>query len=212
MNEFILGLDLDGVCANFIEGFKPYIIEEFNLDESTLPEITEWGFHQWGVTDEQFFEVHRKACKNHIFRDLEIIDGCADALWRISDAGIWIRVITHRLIMNWQHEIIVTDTVAWLDKYKIPYRDLCFLGTKPQIEADAYVDDAPHNIKQLRAADNYAIVFDQPYNRHLEDPRALNWKEAEDLIFKEATKKKEIQNQLPGIDSGSARLDIKKEI
>ena len=28
----------------------------------------------------------------------------------------------------------------------IPYRDLCFLGAKPQVEADCYVEDAPHNV------------------------------------------------------------------
>ena len=40
--------------------------------------------------------------------------------------------------------------MTWLDQVGIPYRDLCFLGRKPEVEADAYVDDAPHNVAELR--------------------------------------------------------------
>ena len=60
----------------------------------------------------------------------------------------------------------VADTAAWLDIHKIPYRDLCFLGAKPQVEADAYIDDAPHNIEQLRAA-RPPILLDHPMERGL---------------------------------------------
>src|SRR3546814_1849883 len=69
------------------------------------------------------------------------IEGCAAALWRLSDAGVWIRLITHRLYVNWGHQEVVADTVAWLDEHGIPYRDLCFLGQKPEVQADVYVDD-----------------------------------------------------------------------
>ncbi len=52
---------------------------------------------------------------------------------------------------NWGHEKAVGDTAAWLDANRIPYRDLCFLGAKPEADANAYIDDAPHNVEQLRA-------------------------------------------------------------
>ena len=96
---------------------------------------------------------------------------------------MWIRLITHRLYANWGHAVAVADTVAWLDAHGIPYRDLCFLGQKPQVEADAYVDDAPHNIDALRAAGNTVIVFDQPYNPEVPGPRARSWPEVERLVL-----------------------------
>jgi len=65
---------------------------------------------------------------------------------------VWIRLITHRLYTNWGHAVAVADTVEWLDHHSIPYRDLCFLGDKPQVDAHAYVDDAPHNIEALRSS------------------------------------------------------------
>ena len=109
-----------------------------------------------------------------MFRTMPPVEGVAEALWRLSDAGVWIRLITHRLYANWGHAVAVGDTVAWLDEVGIPYRDLCFLGRKPEVEADAYVDDAPHNIEELRRAGNTVVVFDQPYNRHLDGPRAAH--------------------------------------
>ena len=77
-----------------------------------------------------------------MFRHMPPLPGVAESLWRLSDAGVWIRIITHRLCVNWGHAVAVADTVAWLDDTGIPYRDICFLGAKPEVEADCYVDDA----------------------------------------------------------------------
>ena len=128
-------------------------------------------------------------------------------LWRLSDLGVWIRIITHRLYVNWGHAVTVSDTVAWLDEHRIPYRDICFLGDKPQVGADAYIDDAPHNIDALRRAGQTVIVFDQPYNREFDAPRARNWLEVEELISELAARTSARQPQLPGLDAGAERLD-----
>ena len=118
-----------------------------------------------------------------MFRTMPVIEGAADAQWRLSDAGIWIRIITHRLYVHWWHDKAVADTAAWLDANQIPYRDLCFLGAKPQVEADAYIDDAPHNIEQLRSDGNTVISFAHPYNREITDgPRAESWNEVEEIV------------------------------
>ena len=143
-----------------------------------------------------------------MIRTMPVIAGAADALWRLSDAGIWIRIITHRLYVNWAHERAVGDTAAWLDEHTIPYRDLCFLGAKPEVQADAYIDDAPHNITALRALGNTVIVYDQPYNRDLVDgPRAHDWVEVESLVAElVADRFGQVALPLPGIDAGGARL------
>jgi 5'(3')-deoxyribonucleotidase len=111
--------------------------------------------------------------------------------------------------VHWGHEKAVADTAAWLDANKIPYRDLCFLGAKPQVEADAYIDDAPHNIAQLRSAGNTVIAFEQPYNRDIDDgPRARSWGEVEEIVTDLAAEHLgQLQAQLPGIDAGADRLD-----
>ena len=140
-----------------------------------------------------------------MFRDMAVIDGAAEALWRLSDAGVWIRIITHRLYVNWGHQIAVTDTVDWLDRARIPYRDLCFLGAKPQVEANLYIDDSPANVSALRGAGNEVIVFDQPYNQELRSPRATSWLDVEEIVLERFTEWSGIhgvQPTLPGVTEG----------
>jgi len=181
--EFVLGVDLDGVCGDHATAFREVVALERGVDPETLPPQQSWNFHEWGLTDETFDALHRRAILDHrMFRSMPAIEGVAEALWRLSDAGCWIRLITHRLYTNWGHAVAVADTVAWLDDVGIPYRDLCFLGRKPEVEADAYVDDAPHNVLELRRAGNPVIVFDQPYNQELDGLRAHSWPEVERLV------------------------------
>lgn len=211
MNErqFILGVDLDGVVANHTERFREIMAEVRGVDPETMPLDRSWDFHEWGFGPEDYARYHRIAVMEYdMFRTMTIVEGAADALWRLSDAGVWIRIITHRLYVHWGHEKAVADTAAWLDIHKVPYRDLCFLGAKPQVEANAYIDDAPHNIEQLRAAGNTVIAFDQPYNRSLPgEPRARNWTEVEAIVAAlVAEHVGGVELQLPGIDAGADRL------
>lgn len=207
-DQFILGVDLDGVVANHTTRFREIVAEIHGVAPETYPLERGWDFAEWGFGPGEYADYHRIAVLDHaMFATMPVIDGAADTLWRLSDAGIWIRVITHRLYMNWGHGTAVGETALWLDKHRIPYRDLCFLGAKPEVQADAYIDDAPHNIEQLRAAGNDVIVFDQPYNRGLPGPRASRWEEVEEIVTDLAAQHLgAFEAQLPGIDAGSDRL------
>jgi 5'-nucleotidase len=210
--EFIFGVDLDGVVGDHTRRFRDIVAEMRGVDPESLPLERSWNFGEWGIEDD-YDDYHRAAVVEYdMFRTMPVVDGAADALWRLSDAGIWIRIITHRLYVHWGHEKAVADTAAWLDTHRIPYRDLCFLGAKPQVEADAYIDDAPHNIEGLRAAGNTVIVFDQSYNRSItEGPRAANWAEVEEIVTELAAGRLgRIEPQLPGIDAGSDRIERRR--
>lgn len=211
--QFILGVDLDGVVANHTGRFREIMAEVRGVDLDTMPLERSWDFNEWGFGPDDYAQYHRIAVMEHsMFRTMSVIEGAADVLWRLSDAGIWIRIITHRLYVHWGHEKAVADTAAWLDIHQIPYRDLCFLGAKPQVEADAYIDDAPHNIEQLRAAGNTVIAFTQSYNRDLDGPRADNWSEVEELVTElAAAHSGAIELQLPGIDAGADRITRRHE-
>lgn len=207
MNSFVFGVDLDGVCADYTIGFRAIVAKQLGVSPDSLPLERSWSFAEWGLSDEEYNEMHRFAVvEEHMMATLPVIEGCADALWRLSDAGAWIRIITHRLYVNWGHAAAVSDTVTWLDDAKIPYRDICFLGAKPQVEADVYIDDAPHNVEALRATGNPVIVFDQPYNRDVSGPRASNWGEVESIVMDLMAAKGAVQPQFPGFDAGADRL------
>lgn len=211
MAAFVLAVDLDGVCAQHTEAFRKIVAREKNISEDELPLLRSWSFVEWGFTEGEFEAMHRIAVQDYrMFRDIEPIQNCSEALWRLSDAGIWIRVVTHRLYTSWGHRVTVSDTVEWLDRQRIPYRDICFLADKSMVNADAYIEDAPHNIEAIRAVGGHVITFDQPYNRHLEGPRAHDWLEAEEMIVGlAAAHGSGVPRPLPGMDAGSERLDLR---
>ncbi len=173
----VLGVDLDGVCGDYEDAFRQVVARRRGLDPDQLqPQTTMDAYTEWGLTFEELQHLHRLAVvEDRIFRTMTPLDGVSEALWRLSDRGVWIRIITARLLFSGIHETSAADTAAWLDANAIPYRDLCFINTKPDVGADLYVDDSPGNVIALREAGRATIVFDQPYNRHLPGPRATTW-------------------------------------
>jgi 5'-nucleotidase len=205
---FILGVDLDGVCGDYTGALREVVAADRGVEPSALPLERSWDFHEWGLAPHEFDRLHQAAVLEHrIFRTMPAIEGAAEVLWRLSDAGVWIRIITHRLYVNWGHATAVADTVEWLDSANIPYRDLCFLGAKPQVEADCYIEDAPHNVAALRESGAHVIVFDQPYNAGVDGPRAKTWAEVEDLVSaRVADLGLGLQAPLPGLEDATNRL------
>jgi len=208
---FVFGVDLDGVCADYTAGFRDIVAAQLGVAPETLPLDRSWDFREWNFRPGDFERFHRIAVlQQRMFRTLPVVPGAPEALWRLSDAGIWIRIITHRLYVNWGHEIAISDTAAWLDTHRLPYRDICFLGAKPEVEADMYVDDAAHNVLGLRELGNNVIVFDQPYNRELAGPRAADWTQVEEIVLDAAARKGAVlHSPLPGLDPMVDRLDTR---
>jgi 5'(3')-deoxyribonucleotidase len=209
--DFVLGVDLDEVCGDYTVAFRAVVAAERGIDPDELPLDRSWNFQEWALAPDDFVRLHQSAVLEHrIFRTMPVVEGAADALWRLSDAGVWIRIITHRLYNNWGHAVAVGDTVAWLDAVGIPYRDLCFLGAKPQVEADCYIDDAPHNVHALRESGAHVIVFDRPYNHGIDGPRAATWTEVEALVADRVTALGlSLQTALPGFEDTPGRLQRK---
>lgn len=205
---FVFGVDLDGVCAQHTLAFRKIVAQEKGVPEESLTLECGWGFQEWGFEEGDFEAYHRRAVAEHrMLADMPAMPGASKALWRLSEAGVWIRIITHRLYTNWDHAIAAGDTAEWLDKAKIPYRDLCFVGGKSAVDAHVYIEDAPHNVEALRAEGRTVIVFDQPYNRDLDPPRATSWEEVEAMVYDElAAHQGAVQHQLPTFDPSTDRL------
>ena len=121
--QCVLGVDLDGVVADHTRRFREIVAERRGVDPESLPMDRSWDFHEWGFAPDEYDWLHKLAVTEYdMIRTMPVIEGAADVLWRLSDAGIWLRIITHRLYVNWGHERAVGDTAAWLDEHRIPYR------------------------------------------------------------------------------------------
>jgi beta-phosphoglucomutase-like phosphatase (HAD superfamily) len=185
-DEYVLGVDLDGVCADFYPALRPLVAEWLGRDLDDLPEDVSYGLPEWGLTSQEYARVHRWAVtERNLFGALPPIDGAAASLRRLSNEGIRIRIITHRLFIPHFHKAAIAQTVEWLDHHGFPYKDLCFMEEKGAVGAHLYVEDSPGNIDDLRAAGAQVLVFSNSTNRDKDPPRADNWPEVETFVLEQ---------------------------
>lgn len=181
----VLGLDVDGVIADYAGGLRPYAAADMGIVAESLPEqglydiVSAWNFDDYA----HYQRVHRAAVEDGLYGNLPLIPGAADAIRELSNAGVHVRIVTHRLFIGGQHARVVSDTVAWLEKHRIPYMSLCFTGLKDSVGAHAYVEDSPSNIAALRAEGWPVFVADQPYNRDVDGPRITDWSDGAGQIL-----------------------------
>jgi 5'(3')-deoxyribonucleotidase len=183
--QFVLGVDLDGVVADFYGGIRPIAAEWLGVPIESLTPTPSYGLTEWHLDSMGTYEdLHRFAVtQRNLFRNLQPMQGAAAALRRLSQAGVRIRIITHRLYLKYFHEEAVQQTVAWLEHHGVPYWDLCFMKDKGAVGADLYVEDSPENVCALRAGGHPTIVFENSTNVDLAQPRARSWGEIEGLVL-----------------------------
>jgi 5'(3')-deoxyribonucleotidase len=181
--SIVLGVDLDGVCADFYGRMREIAAEWFEKPVNELTTDVSYGLREWGVREDEYSSLHRFAVtERDLFTTTPMIPGARKVLRTLSSEGYRIRIITHRLFINYFHEMAVSQTIHWLDHHGIPYRDLCFMKDKEQVGADIYVEDSPDNIRALRTEDNFAICFANSTNQHIEAPRAETWDQVYDIV------------------------------
>lgn len=187
--RFVLGLDLDGCCADFYGYMRGVAAEWTGVPlEDLSPDVT-YGMREWGLLPGEYDRLHRFAVTQRgLFEKMAPIQGAPQSIRRLGTEGIRIRIITHRLFIRWFHEIAVAQTVRWLDNHGVPYWDLCFMRDKEAVDADLYVEDTPKNIARLVEQDRKVIVFGNSANAAgLPDSgyvlaRVTDWSAAEELI------------------------------
>jgi 5'(3')-deoxyribonucleotidase len=186
-DKFILGVDLDGVCADFYTGLLPIAAEWTGADPASLPREVSWGLVEWGIDKAPggYEALHRFAVtQRDFFRTIPVMPGAPQALRKLSAMDVRIRIITHRLFIKYFHQVAVSQTVEWLDHHDIPYWDLCFMREKADVGAHLYIEDSPENIATLRAAGKEVIVFTSSPNRDVPGIRADDWDQAMQIVIK----------------------------
>ena len=87
-DQFVLGVDLDGVVADHTRRFREIVAELRGVDPESLPMDRSWDFSEWGFAPDEYNRLHKLAVTEYdMIRTMPVIEGAADALWRLSDAG-----------------------------------------------------------------------------------------------------------------------------
>jgi len=185
MSHFVLGLDLDGTCADFYAIMRELAALWTGQDLADLPEEPEWSMENWGIGERHYEAFHRFAVTQHkLFEVMPPLPGAPAAIQRLVAEGIRLRIITHRLILPSLHEETIVQTIRWLEQHRIPYWDLCFMREKDDVNADLYVEDSKINIERLNAIGAKVVIMNNGTNRasDLFGVRVDDWQGAESEI------------------------------
>lgn len=191
--EFIFGVDLDGVCADFYEGIRPLAAEWLGVPVNSLTNEVSYGLSEWGINEAPggYLDFHKFAVtQRDLFKILKPIAGCPQALRSISKSGVRIRIITHRLYIRYFHKQATSQTIEWLEYHGIPYWDLCFMEHKTHVGANIYIDDSEAHIRKYQETGCDVIIYSNSTNRHVSGIRADNWTEVEDIVLRKYARSK----------------------
>jgi len=177
-----IGVDLDDVCADRLGVIADMLRAEGHDVPSRHP--GDWDLRTWGVRNKAHYDrLHYAAfVERPGYRSMHPLPGALDALRQMRCHGYQIRIVTGRL---WTSQVVLPalrDTGHWLAEHSVPVDDVVFVSDKTAIDADLYIEDAPHFVTALQHAERTVIVMDAPYNRHLPGHRAGTWEEILTLI------------------------------
>ena len=179
--QFRLGVDLDGVVADYIAGLRETVAAARGGDPSELTLDVDWELTPWGLGPGDYLAHHNRFVADGGYLRLDPLPGAVEALHRLAAAGVLIRIVTHRGFHRPQVHRSLADTIQWLHDHQVPYDEFCAVEGKTEVECDLHIDDAPHHIAAFHDAGRPVVVFDAPWNRHVDDRglRVRNWAEAE---------------------------------
>lgn len=179
--KYVIGLDLDGTSGAFHKSFRDVLISKQGFDQKSIPVRTPaiYSYVDSGVFDdsETFLKALFAATGQGVYRTMEPYRGFRKNLTNLVENGAYIKVITSR------PDDALDDTLVWLNQVsQVPFHEVFITDDKTSVYADVYIDDKPGHILNFQDAGSSAIIYDQPYNRDVNAPRATAWSQMPDLI------------------------------
>lgn len=160
-----LGIDLDGVVANFTKGWMHFYNREFGT-ELAVEDSRNWGdlvdLTHFADIDE-FWNWSSDLDGRSVFWHLEPFPGAVEALREMEGAGHDIVVVTTK------PAFAVEDTHEWIVTHDIPAKEVHILEAKWLVPCDVYLDDGPRILPRLVEHRPEATVcrYVRPWNRPL---------------------------------------------
>ena len=157
-----LGIDLDGVVANFTKGWIDFYNRDFGTDLRS-EQVDTWD----GLTTithfkdmAAFWQWSSDLDGRSLFWHLETFPGAVDAMQSLHEEGHEIVILTTK------PRFAVADTHEWIAAQRIPTDEIHILEDKWRIDCDVYLDDGPHILPGLVAnrPDRVVCRYVRPWN------------------------------------------------
>lgn len=158
-----LGIDLDGVVADFNAGWMLRYNQEFgtNLTEDL---VDHWDAAHDLTHFEDMADFWQWAGASRVgptmFRNLTTYPGALEALHKLA--------ICHKIvILTMKPDWAAHDTYAWIADNRLPTREVHLIRKKWEVDCDIYLDDSPFVVPQLvqQRPDSIVCRFVRPWNK-----------------------------------------------
>lgn len=175
-----LGIDLDGVVADFNNGWIERYNSEFGAVVS-IDEVDAWGVIPALTHFRHMGEFWRWASDMEgasLFRHLDPYPEALPALGRLSSRH-------HIVIITTKPAFAIHDTFEWIAEHRLPTREVHVTPRKWEVECDVYLDDGPHNLDELVQQRPSALIcrYARPWNHPIDGTLSVDgWDEFEEVV------------------------------
>lgn len=178
-----LGIDLDGVVADFNQGWVDLYNRQFGT-HITLEDSKRWEAmleEAHFETMDQFWEWAADIDGHSLFWHLEPYPGAVEALHDLNAEGHEIVILTYK------PDYAIEDTYGWIRRHGIPTAEIHILEDKWLVDCDVYLEDGPHVLPGLveHRPNDTVCRYVRPWNHPV--PGAIDVKdfdEFRDVVFR----------------------------
>lgn len=172
-------IDLDDtintLCRQWLDAYnKKY---KDNLD---IKDVVDWDWTKF-VKPECGKDIYKFLAIPGFFKDLGIKPHAQEVI-------PFLQQYYDVYILSAAHYGVCGDKGLWLQNYlpTIPYQNIIFCTNKSVIQADYFIDDAPHNLEVVTGT---PLMFNAPHNQgETRFPRFNDWLEIKEYFEKELIK------------------------